>query len=249
MKKLIKIYGERNTNTNYISELIKLNLYAEEIMGVAPYYILKLQDKLPGHEWLRDLYFKVAFSQNLGWKHTCVKSANELYSHHLVKKHRPAFLTITKNPYSWLLSLYNRPYHQYYLEKPCFEKFLVTPWKAVGRDNTEKILSSAIELWNIKNRSYLQLLKLNVLNITTEEIFENPEAIINRVCEKFLIEKKSNKFVDYEKSTKSSNQDSAYYRDYYLNEKWRDKISDQSIDIINKALDKGLMDHFNYQIL
>ena len=57
MKKLIKIYGERNTNTNYISKLIQLNLNVQEVPGVAPPHIQHLQEMLPGKELVKDLYF------------------------------------------------------------------------------------------------------------------------------------------------------------------------------------------------
>lgn len=57
MSKRVKIYGERNTNTNYLSQLIGLNLKAEEIPGVVPARIMALQRRLPGNELVRDLYF------------------------------------------------------------------------------------------------------------------------------------------------------------------------------------------------
>lgn len=84
MKKLIKIYGERTTNTNYMSKLLSLNLNATEIPGVVPPIILKLQKILPGNELVRDVYFHVTYKQNLGWKHTCVKPAKELNKYKLV---------------------------------------------------------------------------------------------------------------------------------------------------------------------
>tara|TARA_R110001592_G_scaffold246427_1_gene508247 strand:+ start:75074 stop:75826 length:753 start_codon:yes stop_codon:yes gene_type:complete len=249
MSKLIKIYGERNTNTNYMSELIRLNLDIEEIEGVVPYRLLQMQNILPGEEWLRDAYFYFTCGQNLGWKHTCVKSVDKLRRYSVVQKNQPAFLTITKNPYSWLLSLHRRPYHQYYSKQPDLETFLGLPWKTVGRDNTKKWLQNPVELWNLKNRSYQQLLELNAMNITTEQIFENPEAIVDKVSARFSVGKKSDKFINFERSTKDKSKDSNYYRDYYLNERWREKLSDQAITMINDRVDKDLMAHFGYQVL
>ena len=54
MSRLIKIYGERNTNTNYLEKLIHLNLDAQQLPGVAPRYVKTIQKILPGKEWLRD---------------------------------------------------------------------------------------------------------------------------------------------------------------------------------------------------
>lgn len=247
MDKFIKIYGERNTNTNYMSELIKLNLNVQELLGTVPHSIAKIQEFVPGNETIRDLYFYLTYAKNLGWKHTCVKPQSKLKKYELTKSDI-SFLTITKNPYSWLLSLYRKPYHQY-SHSSDFESFLKTPWKTVSRDNTDKVLSSPIELWNIKNRSYLQLDSETSLNITSEAIFEDPAEIITLISKKLRISRKTEDFLNYDKSTKNESKDSNYYRSYYLNEEWRKKLSQEAIEVINESLDKELMSHFNYQTI
>ena len=248
MKKFIKIYGERNTNTNYMSKLIELNLNVTELPGVIPLSIMKMQKFLPGRELIRDIYFYFTYSKNLGWKHTCVKSKKSLNRYKLVKSNL-IFLTITKNPYSWLLSLYRNPYHQYYTHELSFEAFLQHQWHTVSRDNVKTGPINPIELWNIKNNSYLELDKKNSLNITTEETFKNPQGIIQRISQEYSVERKTEIFVNYERSTKDSSKDSAYYRDYYLSERWRDKLSNEAIAIINQSVDKGLMAYFRYKVL
>ncbi|MFC1876752.1 hypothetical protein ACFL2E_05715 [Thermodesulfobacteriota bacterium] len=248
MGKLIKVYGERNTNTTYVSKLIKLNLQAVEVPGIVPPFVLKLQKILPGKELVRDIYFNLTYRNNLGWKHTCVKPFEEL-SKYINFRSDLVFLTITKNPYSWLLSLYRRPYHQYYSERPSFETFLQRPWKTIGRDNTKPVLKSPIELWNIKNKSYLQLKETNTLNVTTESIFENPESILENISRQLSIKRISDRFVNYERSTKDKSKDSNYYRNYYLSEKWRDDLSSDAIAIINESIDIKLMSHFGYKLL
>jgi hypothetical protein len=249
MSKLIKIYGERNTNTNYVSKLINLNLEAHLIPGVVPRYIMRFQHKFPGDELIKDAYFRFTFNHNLGWKHSAAKPVSTIANCPLVRNNDVLFLTITKNPYSWLLSLYRRPYHQYYSNKPDFETFLNSSWKTVGRDNTKKRLENPIELWNMKNASYLQLSGLNVLNITTESVFEDPEAVITKISNSFSIRKLSDKFINYDRSTKDSRKDSNYYRDYYLNERWRNELSNNARAIINESVDKKLMAYFGYKLL
>ncbi len=214
-----------------------------------PPIIMKMQKFLPGKELVRDIYFHFTYQNNLGWKHTCVKSPEELKQYKLVNSDL-AFLTLTKNPYSWLLSLYRKPYHLDYSDKPNFEAFLRRPWKTVGLDNVSRVLKNPIELWNIKNRSHLHLHKnKNSLNITTESIFENPKEIIKQISLKFPITEKSNIFLNYEKSTKDKSKDSNFYREYYLTEKWRDNLTREAIAIINETIDKELMSHFGYRLL
>jgi len=248
MIKRVKIYGERNTNTNYVSKLIKLNLDVEEVSGVAPPFILNLQDKLPGKELVRDIYFQLTFKHNLGWKHTCVRPSDQLNMYDAVNESM-TFLTITKNPYSWLMSLYRNPYHQYYTHKPDFETFLQQPWKTVFRDNCSRKLKSPIHLWNIKNKSYLQLDRRNTLSVTTESIFEDPAKIIGQLSQNFSINKKTDQFTNYERSTKDKTKDSNYYRDYYLQEKWRENLSNKAIEIINRSVDREVMEFFGYQLI
>ncbi|MEO1350635.1 MAG: hypothetical protein AAFW84_17820, partial [Cyanobacteria bacterium J06635_15] len=151
----LKVYGERNTGTNYLSQLINLNLKADELPGSVPSEIdvwqRKLQRKFNIKERLKDIYFDISFHKNLGWKHSLV-DPKKIYRKSSLPLDNISFITITKNPYSWLLSLYKRPYHQYFRqgEKIDFETFIVSPWKTVGRDNLNKKISTPVELWNIK---------------------------------------------------------------------------------------------------
>lgn len=231
-----------------MSKLLGLNLNVIEVPGVVPQVIMKMQQVLPSNELIRDIYFHLTYGKNLGWKHTCVKPSEELNQYKLFDSDL-IFFTITKNPYSWLLSLYRRPYHQYYSDDPSFETFLQREWKTVGRDNVKNAPITPIELWNIKNRSYLQLDSKTTINTTTEKIFEDPELVINQISELHSIERKTDKFIHYERSTKEKGKDSTYYRDYYLSEKWRDNLSNEAISIINESIDKELMSHFGYSLL
>jgi hypothetical protein len=248
MSKRIKIYGERNTNTNYMSKLLELNLDVNEMPGVVPAAIMKVQNILPGRELIRDLYFQLTYRQNLGWKHTCVKTMEMLKEFSTVDVDL-CFLTITKNPYSWLLSLYRRPYHQDVPADLTFEDFLRRPWQTTGRDNVKIKLANPIELWNVKNRSYLQLTGESVLNITSESLFLNPEDVVEKISRQFSIRRLSPDFVNYERSTKDSSKDSHYYQDYYLNEKWRGEMSAEAIATISSSLDTDLVNHFGYRVL
>lgn len=242
------MYGERNTTTNYLSKLVGLNLDIEELRGSVPSYIGDIQKYLPGNEWMRDLYFSFTYKENLGWKHTRVE-APAVLKQYFTEAEQPVFVTITKNPYSWLLSLHRNPYHHPGSRKVSFENFIESQWMTTRRDNCERWLSNPVELWNIKNRSYLGLAGLDALNLTSENVLDDPAKVIDQISETFGITRKSDDFINYEKSTKDSKKNSNYYRDYYLGEKWRDELSNVAITQINKSLDMDLMQHFGYQVL
>src|SRR5699024_9600230 len=122
-----------------------------------------------------------------------------------------------------------------------FEEFLKNPWKATGRDGTGPLLSSPIDLWNIKNESYLNIPERKVFRTTTESILRDPASIMDGVAKKFSIKHLSDQFINYERSTKDSSKNSANYRDYYLNEVWQDKLSYEVIKNINNRLDPQLV--------
>jgi hypothetical protein len=246
MKKVIKIYGERNTNTNYISELIRLNLAVMELPGTVNKLTMKLQDVLPGRELIRDIYFKVTYGKNLGWKHQKVNTPVDIQNSSIWNTREVALVSISKNPYSWLLSLYRRPYHQYFDQNVSFEEFIQRPWKTIGRDNMNEAYVDPVELWNVKNKSYLELPKLNGLNITTEAIFADSEKIIELISSHFSINRRSNIFLDYQRSTKGESKTSDYYRQYYLNESWRKDISKEAYSIIRERVDDELMAYYGY---
>jgi hypothetical protein len=243
----IKIYGERHTGTNYLIKLIQLNLSAQVQTGVVPQYVMKVQNKLPGNETVRDIYFLLTFHNNFGWKHKLVKPDNLLHKY-LVKSNKICFVTLTRNPYSWLLSLYDKPISQYYKNKPNFETFLTTPWKTVGRETAPWTICSPVALWNIKNAAYLKLhQKSPALNIKFEELLDDPQRILNLISDTFGYAWKTDTFINYEQSTKDPSKNYQYYHDYYLNEEWRERLSANAIAIINEQISSNVMESFCYQ--
>ena len=68
MKK-IKIYGERNTGTNYLEILVRLNFHESVVPGTVSPSWEKVIRRLPWSELLRDIYFHFTKRKNFGWKH------------------------------------------------------------------------------------------------------------------------------------------------------------------------------------
>ncbi|MBW1914379.1 MAG: hypothetical protein JRI86_05510 [Deltaproteobacteria bacterium] len=215
IKKRIKIYGERNAGTKYLVKLARLNFDVFILRGEARHSFVP--SFLRKTEAAKDLFFRMTFSQNLGWKHAIAPDPAylkkmQIYSNDLL------FLTISKNPYSWLLSLFRRAYHQK-KKMDSFEDFLTTPWETVARERSRKEFENPIVMWNEKNRSYLDL-------------------------------RKQGSFMNCLLSTKNKGKkDYNYYRKYYLQEQWREKLDTNIIKIINKYLDAEIMERFDYKRL
>ena len=108
----------------------------------------------------------------------------------------------------------------------------------------------AYRAWNLKNRSYLNLPEARTLHLNTESTFSDAAATIEQIATRFNIEKLEREFVDFTRSTKkSSGRDGDYYRDYYLNEKWRGELSTRAIKLINQDIDHELVEYYGYTLL
>jgi len=246
---LLKLYGERNTGTNYLEELIRLNLHAETLRNIEPRLIEILQMPLPGKNFLVDLYFSLTNKNNLGWKHMLTLPAASYFPRTIDA--RPIhIITITKNPYSWLLSLYKRPHHYRGRLPSTFEEFLVTPWRTVERENSPRYFSSPVELWNQKNAAYLGLSQyFQVRNVRYEDFLVDYQAVLMSLMEAFSIGRINQSFLNVEQSTKNDPMRFDDYKRYYLGELWKNDLSTESIRLINDRLDRDIVKKYNYEII
>jgi hypothetical protein len=249
MKVAIKVYGERNSGTNYLEQLLANNLDVQ-ILKFQPKWHHILLLKLIRYDFIEDLVFFLQRKQMLGWKHGCprVEEIKQYQASPLV------LITITKNPYAYLLSLHRNPYHFKGEKENKFVDFLKQKWFLRRRDFCGSgYLKSAIELWNVKNRSYLDLKKQvsnKVLNLSYEALLENPEPVIQSVAQKLNIGlKNEGEFQNVEFSTKDSERTFNEYRNYYLNLEYCKELTGKSIECINQSLDMSVVSFFDYKVL
>lgn len=244
MKK-IKIFGERNCGTNYLALLIKANIKCHIIEGSVP-----VKRGLMNSPVLFDALFDVFYCRYLGWKHAFPDhkriSARKDFSAIL-------FLTITKNPYSWLLSLFRRPYHIKGDNPETFTDFLRQEWNVLRRENSPvQAFETPVEIWNRKNRAYMDMRSAfpkNVYNMTYEELLKDPRGVLDILVDRYGFDHVEGYFSNIMLSTKDEDKGYRYYREYYLEEKWRDELSDEAIEFINTHLDKEVAEYFGYQQL
>ncbi len=244
---LLKLYGERNTGTNYLERLAALNLDATVLPGSTPPWLRRLLGE--GEGW-RDVYFRLTWSRNLGWKHAVAPSPQVLERKGAWAK-RLAVITLTKNPYSWLLSLHRNPYHQQGTE-PTFEAFLETPWQTVGRERHTGVFPHPVALWNVKNASYLALAGGDApcANLKYEDLLADPEATLRGATAACDLAMHDGPFRNVTSSTKGeAGRDFQSYQDTYLYERWKANLTTRSIDFINRYLDPALMTAFGYEWL
>jgi len=242
----IKIYGERNSGTNYFEKLVEKNLEIQ----ILRYYPGQRVGKYLKYEFMSGLFFELNKKKYLGWKHgkPKIREINKFESSPLT------IITITKNPYTFLLSLYKRPYHYRGKKVNNFKDFLTSEWQTILRENCGlKKYSSPIDLWNEKNRAFLNLkqrVNKKVINLRYEDVIKDTEETILKLAKISDAPLKHNgQFRNVIDSTKGDNLVYSEYRDYYLNEKWKDKLLDEEISLINDKLDIEVVKAFNYELI
>lgn len=255
----VKIFGERNTGTNYLVRLLQLNVEAEILRGTLPRNMAKIKEaveRAAGGNWrLTESFMDVCFAftrpAHLGWKHAAPDFALlEGYS----RKRPLVVITLTRNPYSWLLALYKRPYHAHdNVNGMTIEKFLSNKWKTVARENGPAYFETPMHLWNYKNAALLKLEALKharVVRASFEELLQKPEELVATLVRNCGIASKREVFQNHHEATKSEEgRDHAYYRDYYGRELWREKLTPELAGLINRHLDLDLCRRLGYEVL
>ena len=246
----IKLYGERNTGTRYLTRLFEHNLNSGVIRGVAPRWATWVQAIAAGKDSFRDFYFERTFPGNFGWKHCQVSIDRLLHLGDAISDVH--FVTLVKNPYSWLLSLDKRSYHQKLEPDGArgLEALVTKQWRTVGRENGPAFYRDAVDLWNYKVSSYLALAEhFPTTVLTYEALVDDPAQALDKIRLASDNTWKQGGFENLPESTKEQGKDSSYYRDYYGNERWRSKLTDDVVALINTRLDRELMSAFAYHVL
>lgn len=240
---MVKILGERNAGTNYLKRLLELNTDARVLSGVAPKWA-----RWSGWQTYsgRDAYFKVTGRFNLGWKHRLAPSQAELDSLGEFGQ-RCFFLCLVKNPYSWIVSMYRRPYHAG-SAFASLQEMIDSKWNTLPRERAPSAYRGIVEMWNAKARSYLQLPKDRTCIVKYEDLLASPEEVIDSCCRRAGLARVGD-FKNFMQSTKNSSKNFRDYRDYYLNEKWRTKIGRREMAEVSRRLDRSVMAKLRYKII
>lgn len=255
----LKVFGERNTGTNFVEALLKRNIDCTIVSGnLSRFYSWRFtvaKKLLPPDrafsyvENTRDKIFSKRFAIDGGWKHARTPNfPNDVDAY-------PAgmgMIAITKNPYAWLLSLHKRPYlgttHTHLNPLP-FPEFIRSPWQTVGRECAQSSYETPIHLWNDKVAAYFNLPE------HAPSLIQRYEHVISDIPQ-FLTDVSTTFGTPRSEKTEipsgSSKQDSRSTEDiiaYYRENQWRSSISDEDIAFINDHLDRKTMELIGYEVL
>jgi len=239
----LKIFGERNSGTTFVQLLLEQNLPVKILPGGIPGILYRA---LP-FEFVRDVWFRCTDRNNLGWKHGF---PDEINIRSFMNKKQLIVVCVCKNPYSFLLSLFRRPYHLN-LNGETFTAFLGSPCAVVSREHAKTAFKNPVELWNAKNRALFDLshLDLPVVLFRYEDVLADPQAIVEKIGRKFHL-KEAELFRGVPRSTKRDRGITfEKFRDHYLNEKWKDNLEREHVERINSSLDTDLCRELGYAVM
>ena len=258
MDRLIKVFGERNTGTRAVLGMIDgtpgIQGVAHEVMedaGLEPYEdMIRLVERQYKGPWKR-VYreaIKDVRTETLGpigtWKH-----AAPVYDS-AYRAARVSVLFVIRNPYSWIASLYRRPYHNMGRQADSLPEFVSFPWRTVGRDNVERILPSPVCLWPLKVRAYRTFEAAAARDavacawLSFEDFVQYPVRSLSDALAKLNLPCKG--LAAMSRPTKPRGRSAEERRRYYAREGWRAELCARSVAAINQRIDWTLAAEHGY---
>lgn len=247
MKPVVKIYGERNTGTNYFEKLLERNFRLHLLPGGHP-ETRWLNATFRGSDILRECWHYWTFPQNLGWKHTAIRLPKFLPAFQRLKN--PSIVFIVKNPYSWVLSLKKRPYQSRSHAGGSLDEFVASPWRLLHREHLDAVVPGPAALWSLKVRSYRDCLSARpeCVFVKYEDLVCDPFQVLETLAARLGFDR-PREWSNINDSTKGDEANYAFYRDYYLNERWRASLTPNALAVITRQLDISLVDDCGYELL
>ena len=168
--RFVKVFGERNTGTNFLNQLLKQNtslkVLEHKSNSDAKIRLRKLIDshsksnKRAIDPSLRQLIFdrlidqqrQEEYPKNYGWKHARVV-ANDLAQSK--RFNSTLFIFLIRNPWRFVSALHKRPYNLFPSPPENFIDFVNSCFLANPRDCLPcNFVENPVEFWNQKVRSY-----------------------------------------------------------------------------------------------
>jgi hypothetical protein len=260
MRHLIKVMGERNTGTRAVIRMlsalenVKLAGRPRNLVRPADDPLLRqVQTSLKGswakqyRDAIRDQDSTAAGALH-AWKHACARFEPEMLGLDL------SVVFMVRNPYSWLVALYNRPYHQKGPRAYSLHNFLRQPWMTERRDATaEIVLECPMRLWSLKVASYERFTELTegddveAVWIRLEDFVMDPVRVLSDVlCKLEIPGAEGLKVTEPTKARSGSLED---MQDYHCRQLWRRGLTSEAVAEINRHVDWDLAESFGYQRL
>lgn len=229
----IKIFGERNTSTRALAQMLKNNSKSEFFPATMQDHSRLMAKVVSGLQRIgfpagprEAIIDKVFEGRHLldQWKHTATSFEVD------GRVDGVHFVFAVRDPRSWLIGLFRKPYHMLVPKPESLVEFSQVDWKPVGRDNLPSASYRPLELYAAKLRSYLELIEqLERRNVTYsivkfEDFVSGQDKVFDEI--KPFLDSPADEFHEISKSTKDVGKDASYYAKYYSRQIWREEHPD-----------------------
>ena len=198
----VKIFGERNTGTHFLTQLVDINTSLKPLKNQSKNVIRPgLKKILASYKEsgsknaatsgllnsiilnrLLDEQRRNEQDKNFGWKHALVEPQSILNT----KRHNNTlFVFLIRNPWRFISALHKRPYNLIPKPSKDIRTFINSSFLANERDNLPSlVIENPVDLWNQKVKSYFKCsTKINNSIICYyEEIVESPQEFIKKLA-------------------------------------------------------------------
>ncbi|MEM7058437.1 MAG: hypothetical protein AAF557_12660 [Pseudomonadota bacterium] len=184
----IKIFGERGTGTNFVTQMIHANFQVEVLLQPDPSSepgVEKL--KVPGlkakrqyeiADYIEDRQHKEGLTTFGGWKHACL---TDKVADRLKQGDETLFICVLRHPALWAKSFHREPFASFLEPAEDLATFLRHPWVARTRDEVpDLVLDSPAILWRLKTQSYLDQAEIrpNVVTVRQDDFLRDHETVL-----------------------------------------------------------------------
>lgn len=249
----VKIFGERNTSTNAMKKLVQANSSCRTLPAVvselpqSQTLNLKMMPPKKAGVLVQEAFIDKMFQgrrPRQSWKHTATNFKK-------ISDFEGVFTIImVRDPASWLQALKRRPYHMLQRMPEDLGKFVVHKWRTAGRERLDRAVMTPATLWNTKMACYsdfIEQLKTAGhahLIIHFEDFAMDQAAVFEKI--RPYLQGVPEEITLIESSTKDSHKDREYYRRYYGNKEWLQKIEPEALEVINANIDWDIAARFGY---
>ncbi len=256
---LLKLFGERNTGTRALLKMYRASgavtiRMANTVAVGDQKRRAAMSEQINKHfkgAW-RKLY-RDALRDNdrhvsdpiLTWKHAAPEW------HDCFRHQGASVIFVVRNPYSWAVSMARRPYHLVGRRSEDVSGFVTRPWLTQDRDNTAKLLPDVLALWQAKVLAYRRFSQqakscgVATFFMQFEDFVADPVASAGAALTHFGISAVN--LQPTHVHTKDQDRSLSEIQSYYGQEKWRDYLCSESVDLINQRIDWDLAGRLQYR--
>jgi hypothetical protein len=202
----LKIFGERNTGSNYLHRVCGQNFLVvmlqgdvQEIWGLGRRIAEQTGNHFTVRQALHDLEIRRILGSDFGWKHAA-PDLNAINASEITKYTR--FVVLTKHPYSWLKSLHRNPY-SFRPPDPDFSRFIRAEFPVNLSDGwPDPKPCTPPALLRQKALAYRRLIESghDVVHLRYEDVIQDFDAAMHALSARMY--RKTERFINFDTDVK-----------------------------------------------